>query len=85
MATIRLLGAMAASDRGHDTLGHEASPRRLALIALLSIARDDGVERGQAATLLWRRESELAARTRATPANAPAVSPTSGVDYSHKR
>ena len=62
MATIRLLGAMAAAERGHDTRGHEASPRRLALIALLSIARDDGVERGQAATLLWKREGELAAR-----------------------
>ena len=62
MATLRLLGAAAAGERTHDTHGREASARRLALIALLAIARDEGVERGRAAALLWRRESELGAR-----------------------
>ncbi|HWE40935.1 MAG TPA: BTAD domain-containing putative transcriptional regulator [Gemmatimonadaceae bacterium] len=62
MANIRLLGATAAAERTHDTLGREASPRRLALVALLAIARDAGIDRGRAATLLWHRESELVAR-----------------------
>lgn len=62
MANIRLLGATAAAERTHDTHGRDASPRRLALIALLAIAPDDGVERERAATLLWHREGELAAR-----------------------
>jgi len=62
MANIRLLGAAAAVERTHDTHGRDASPRRLALIALLAIARDEGVERERAAALLWHRESGLAAR-----------------------
>jgi DNA-binding SARP family transcriptional activator len=62
MANIRLLGAAAAAERTHDTLGRDASPRRLALIALLAIARDDGVERERAAMLLWKRESDLVGR-----------------------
>lgn len=62
MANIRLLGAVAAAERTHDTHGREASPRRLALVALLATARDDGIERERAARLLWHRESELVAR-----------------------
>jgi len=62
MATIRLLGAVAAADRTHDVHGRDASPRRLALIALFAIARHNGVERERAAGLLWKRESALAAR-----------------------
>jgi len=62
MANIRLLGGAAVAERTRDTHGRDASPRRLALIALLAIARDEGVERGRAATLLWHREGELAAR-----------------------
>ena len=62
MANIRLLGAEAAAERMRDTHGRDASPRRLALIALLAIARDDGVERERAAGLLWKRESALVAR-----------------------
>ena len=62
MARLCLLGAAAAAERTRDTLGREASPRRLALVALLAIARDDGVERERAAALLWKRESDLVAR-----------------------
>jgi DNA-binding SARP family transcriptional activator len=54
--TIRLLGAAAASDHSHDTRGHPSPPRRLALIALLAIARTTGVSRAHTASLLWRDE-----------------------------
>ena len=63
---IRLLGAAAAVERSHDTHGRASQPRRLALIALLAIARDSGVSRAEASSLLWRdahpvRQRELLA------------------------
>ena len=63
MTTIRLLGGAAATERAHDTHGHASTPRRLALIAMLAIARANGVPRDHAATLLWRDDDDARRRT----------------------
>lgn len=61
-ATICLLGAAAAAERSHDTKGRASPPRRLALIALLAIARGAGISRERVVSLLWR--DQTAARGR---------------------
>jgi DNA-binding SARP family transcriptional activator len=53
---IRLLGTAAVAETWHDTPAHDASPRRLALLALLALAGNGAIARARAASLLWARE-----------------------------
>ena len=63
MSTIRLLGAGAVAERSQDSSGRPASPRRVALLALLAVARAAGAKRDVVLALLWQGQGgDLAAQ-----------------------
>lgn len=59
---IRLLGTAAVAETWHDTPAHDASPRRLALLALLALAGSAAIARARITSLLWAREESERAK-----------------------